>query len=58
MVTIAAFDRYDMPALIEARKALEACAASVRVTFASGDPDVVLTKADLPRLYRKLIYTC
>lgn len=59
MTTIKAQSRYDLAALVEVRKALEAGAEVVTVEFAVhevGKPSTVqFTPADLTAIYYKLI---
>lgn len=54
---IVAKSRYDIQALVAARKALEAGAACVRVAFLSGHPGCVFTPSDLPAIRQKITYS-
>jgi len=52
---VEARSRHDIAALVTLRKMLEEGAAAVRMTFASGDPAIVFTPADLPGVRWKVI---
>lgn len=56
-MTITAASRYDIAGLVAVRKALEAGAAMVPVVFLDGSPRACFLQADLPTIYRKLIYS-
>lgn len=57
ILRIGALDRRHLPSLIDVRKALESGFNVVEVRFDDGSRPCTYTKADLPDIYRKIIYS-